>query len=127
MVDPSAPLSNLYFNIDCLHSLAWDLLRIDVYSFRALCQWFTETYPTYFISPLRLSGSAVESLFSQYKHNAGGKLDSANFSTARAAHLVKQCVTDHHSGKGYQDDTLSTIEIPLIKKKYNKKDSHKDI
>jgi len=29
---------------------------------------FFEAYPTYFISPLRLSGSAVESLFGQYKH-----------------------------------------------------------
>jgi len=97
-----------------------------VYSFRALCQWFRETYPTYFISPLRLSGSAVESLFSQYKHNAGGKLDSANYSTARAAHLVKQCVTDHHSGKEYRDNSLSMIEIPLSKKKYNKKELQKD-
>ena len=27
-------------------------------------------------SPLRISGLAIESLFSQYKHNAGGKLDA---------------------------------------------------
>ncbi|XP_065906570.1 uncharacterized protein [Dysidea avara] len=84
----------------------WDLLWIDVYSFKALCQWFREMYPTYFISPLRLSRSAVESLFSQYKHNAGGKLDSSSFPTARATHLVKQCVSGHHSGKGYRDDKL---------------------
>ena len=99
---------------------AWDLLRIDVYSFRAICEWFLKAYPTYFISLLWLSGSSVESLFSQYKHNAGGKLDSVNYSTARGAHLVKQCVSNHHGGKGYRDNTLSTIEIPLTKKTYNK-------
>jgi len=61
---------------------AWDLLRIDVYSFKAFCQWFLMAYPTYFVSPLRLSGSAVESLLSQYKFAAGGKLDSVNYTTA---------------------------------------------
>jgi len=24
--------------------VAWDLLQIDVYSFRAICKWFRETY-----------------------------------------------------------------------------------
>ena len=99
---------------------AWDLLKIDVYGFRAFTKWFFKSYPTYFIVPLRLSGSAIESLFSQYKHNAGGKLDSVNYSTARAAHLVKQTVTTHHSGKGYRDENLNTMELPLRKKTYNK-------
>uniref|UniRef100_A0A1X7UDN7 Uncharacterized protein n=1 Tax=Amphimedon queenslandica TaxID=400682 RepID=A0A1X7UDN7_AMPQE len=47
-------------------------------------------WQSYFISPLRLSGSAVESLFSQYKHNANRWLDAANFAMARA----KLCATD---------------------------------
>ena len=89
---------------------------------KQLCQWFRMTYPTYFISPLRLSRSAVENLFSQYKRNAGGKLDSSNFSTDRAAHLVKQCVSGHHGGKAYRDEILSAIEMPLTKKQYNKKE-----
>ena len=46
-----------------------------------MSNFFTK-YPGYFV---RLSGSAVESLFSQYKYNAGGKLDAANYSSARAA------------------------------------------
>jgi len=90
-----------------------------VYGFQAFCKWFLETYPTYFISPLRLSGSAVESLFSQYKFTAGGKLDSVNYTTSRAAHLIKQCATSHHSGVSYRDENLSFIEIPLQKKTYN--------
>ena len=70
--------------------------------------------------PLRLSGSSVESLFSQYKHSSGGKLDSVNYVTSRAAHLVKQSVSTHHSGKQYRDELLDTVEIPLHKKKYNR-------
>ena len=91
-----------------------------MYGIQAFCKWFLETYPSYFVSPLRLSGSAVESLFSQYKFSAGGKLDSVNFTTARAAHLVKQCAASHHSGKSYRDESLSFIETPLQKTSYNK-------
>ena len=42
---------------------AWDNLRIDVYGFTELTKYFLECYPGYFLSPLRVSGSAVESLF----------------------------------------------------------------
>jgi len=60
------------------------------------------------VSPLRIFGSAVESLFSQFKHNAGGKLDSCNYVTARCAHLVQQCASGHHSGVGYRLTYLFT-------------------
>ena len=49
----------------------------------------------------------METLFSQYKYAAGGRLDSSNYPTARAACLVKSAVAQsHHSGKGYRDTTL---------------------
>ena len=66
-----------------MYSTAWDLLRIDVYGFAGFCEWVLKTYPTYFVSPLHLSGSAVESLFSQYKFSAGGKLDATNYINLR--------------------------------------------
>ena len=44
--------------------------------------------------------------FSQYKHSSGGKLDAVNYVTSRAAHLVKQSVATHHSGKQYRDDSI---------------------
>ena len=99
--------------------IAWDLLQIDVYSFRAFCKYFIEKYPGYFVSPLRISGSAVESLFSQFRRNAGGKLDSWNYVTARCAHLVQQCASSHHSAIGYRDQTLTYMELPLKKKHGN--------
>lgn len=47
-----------------------------------------DKYPGYFISPLRLSGPAVEILFGHFKYSSGGKLDAANYSTARATDLT---------------------------------------
>ena len=84
--------SNQFFDV-CINIvifLAFDLLRVDFYGFKQFCKYFLEKYPGYFISPLRVSGSAVESLFSQLKYNAGGKLDSVNYATARASCLIKQ-------------------------------------
>ena len=106
----------LEYSCTIIYFIAWDLLRIDVYGFRGLTEWFFKTYPTYFIAPLRLSGSSVESPFSQYKHSSGGKLDAVNYFTSRAAHLVKQSVTTHYSGKQYQDEPLNIIEFHYKKK-----------
>ena len=100
-------------------------MRIDVYGFKAFCKWFLQSYPTYFVSPLRISSSAVESLFSQYKHTAGGKLDSVNYTTARGAHLMKQIIAEHHSGMDYHNQTISVAELGLKKKVYNTTDNSK--
>jgi len=51
------------------------------------------------ISPLQLSRSAIEYLFSQYKFTAGGKLDSVNYTIIKAACLIKQYPASHYSGK----------------------------
>jgi len=70
-----------------------------VYGFSGFIEEFFHKYPgDHFISPLRLSGSAIETLFSQFKHAAGGKLSAVNYETARAAHLLKHTVVSHHSG-----------------------------
>jgi len=42
--------------------LEFDLLRICAYSFPAFARSFLEESPGHFISPLRLSGSAIETL-----------------------------------------------------------------
>ena len=83
-----------------------------------MCQDFFKKYPEYLISALRISGSAAESLFSQYKYNAGGELDSCNYVTAICAYPVQQCAASHHSGTGSRDHTLSYIQLPLKKKSY---------
>lgn len=111
----------------CYHFIitAWDLLRIDVQGFASFCHYFLSKYPSYFISPLRLSGSAIETVFGQFKYSAGGKLDAANYRVARAAFLTKQVSECHHSGRGYRDVSLSTDNVTLERKKYNKKEVKK--
>ena len=94
----------------------WANLRIDVYGFIALTKHFLKSYPGYFLSPLQISGSAVESLFGQYKYMPGSKLDPANYATCRSKYLAKQAV--HHSGQFYQDQELSIPIAPLEKKTY---------
>ena len=83
-----------------------DNIRIDVQGFTEFCGAFLKKYSGYFISPIRLTGSAVENLFAQYKYTTGGKLDAANYSIARAAFLTKQSISNHNSGKGYRDIPL---------------------
>ena len=96
---------------------AFDLLRIDIHGFNMFCRYFLEKYSGYFISPLGVSGSTVETLFSQFKYSAGGKLDAANYSYSRAVSLVKQVATTHHSGKDYRDGNLATPILYLLLKK----------
>jgi hypothetical protein len=91
-----------------------------VYGFRAFCEDFLQQHPKHFVSPLRVSGSAVETLFGQYKFATGGKLDASNYATARAACTVRNIVTPHHSGKSYRDMPLRDIGTPLEKKHYGK-------
>ena len=91
-------------------------MRICFYGFSRFVEEFFHKYPENFISPLRLSGSAIETLFSQFKHVAGGKFSSANYVTAMAAHLVKYTVVSHRSGLDYRDTSLS---IPHSVKDYH--------
>lgn len=68
---------------NCLYILilaAWDNLRIDVFGYKLLCEDFFKRYPGYYLVPLLVSGSAVETLFSQYKYIS---VDSVNYTTAQ--------------------------------------------
>ena len=49
----------------------YDLLRLCVYSFQHFCEYYLARHPGYYVTPLKLNGSAIESLFSQIKYNAG--------------------------------------------------------
>ena len=67
----------------CIGFAAWDLLRVCVYGMTSFADWFLSQYPNHFISPIRLSGSAVETLFSQFKHSSGGnKLGNCSYFTS---------------------------------------------
>ena len=84
--------------------------------FTEFCQDFLSRHSTHFISLLQLSGSAVESVFRQFKYSVGGKLDAANYQVAKTAFLMKQAVEGHHCGKHYRDVPLYVHDVPLEKK-----------
>ena len=56
----------------------WDL-RLVVHGFLAFCGWFFKNVSPngkYFISPLRINGSAIESIYSVLKFASGGNLSA---------------------------------------------------
>lgn len=79
-----------------------------VSSFLGFCESFFRTFGApYFITPLRINGSSIESLYSLLKFGAGGHLSALNYGSGLAcvkARTEVSRVTD--SGKGYRDETL---------------------
>lgn len=60
----------------------------------------------YFISPIRINGSSIESLFSRLKFGAGGHLTAINYRSGLAHIQAREDVKRHRdSGKGYRDDS----------------------
>ena len=67
--------------------------------FKGLCEDFLLDHPGYYIVPVRISGSAIESVFSCLKYIAGGNLLSVNYASSLSA-LVTQNSTSTCNSKG---------------------------
>ena len=81
----------------------WDLLQIMYRGFTGLCQHFLNNHPGYFISPLRINGSAVETIFSSLKFISGGNLSSINYPTSLAAFATQRDIAKNpYSEPGYR-------------------------
>lgn len=92
----------------------WDLLRVCMYGFKAFCQDFLTEHPGYYIIPVRINGSAIETLFSQFKFSAGSKLSSVNYETAVRAFKMKKCIHGTFAAaKGMRDIPLHAREVKL--------------
>ena len=93
----------------CLQT--WDLLRIVVHGFLSFCKWFfTSVSPDgrYFVIPLRINGSALESIFSVLKHTSGGNLSAIAYSPALGRLINRKSITQNkNSEKGYRDIKLN--------------------
>ena len=85
----------------------WDLLRMMYFGFVGVCEDFVTAYPGYYIVPVRINGSAIESLFSSLKYDASGQLSAANYMAALAAiqttKAVKHASTSGESSYRGQD------------------------
>ncbi len=73
-----------------------------------LCEWvpqvcgaISDCYPGYYVVPVRVNGSAVETLFSQFKAASGNKLSSVNYRSSRKAVVAKKDA--HPCNVGFRD------------------------
>ena len=95
-----------------------DLLHIMFQGFLGLCEHFLRRYPGYFITPVRINGSAIESYFSQLKYAGRGQLSAINYETARAAlETTKAASTKRLHEADYRDAGLDIYPVQLIKKR----------
>ena len=77
--------------------------------FKGLCEDFLHAHPGYFISPLRVNGSAVESVFSCLKYITGGNLASTNYYSALTMFKSQTDVSKNpYSETGYRNVTIHT-------------------
>ena len=100
----------------------WDLLKLMFHGFKSLCDDFLTVHPGYRIYPVRLNGSAVETLFSQVKHATSGHLSATNYATARSAVLTKGSIHGKvrcHRGD-YRNGPLHIRRHPLLRKPYKR-------
>jgi len=89
----------------------WDLLRLMVSGFSQLCDWFTDNLPGYYICPLRINGSALESIFSILKFASGGNLSALTYGPSLGRHIYCKDlapVRNPNSEDGYRNVAILT-------------------
>ena len=75
--------------------------------FVGLCEEFLTSHPGYFISPISVNGSAIESVFS---YIADGNLASTNYPSSLASYMTQaDDVVNTYAEEGYR------TEVPNIK------------
>ena len=88
--------------------------------FVGLCTDFLAGNPDYYIIPVRVNGSVVESYFSQLKFSSGGQLSASNYATAQASvETTKATSTKRSRESDYRDAGLEIHPVQLKKRKYN--------
>lgn len=76
------------------------------HGFYELCEYLMANYPGHVISPLRINGSAIESIFSSFKYIAGGHLGATNYSSVLQTFLTQKesatSAVNPNAEKGYR-------------------------
>ena len=114
------PQDTIYNNTLSNHSSSklfafqtWDLTRLMYYGFTEFCQSFLQTFPVYYIWPLCLNGSALETIFSQLKSSMNGHLTSVNYAPALATLKLKRQIHGWRGKYVYRGTPLYVRELPL--------------
>ena len=92
-----------------------------VKGFMGLCQDFFARNPGYYIQPVRINGSVIESLFSRFKYHANGHLSAVNYRGAVAKMIISDAIKKHED---YQSQSVGLHEV-LCKHKYKRKKNNK--
>jgi hypothetical protein len=75
-----------------------------VHGFTGLCLDFLRKNPDHFVVPVRVTGSVIESLFSNLKYVSGGQLSSINYSTSLSALITqRESSSNAFSENGYRN------------------------
>ncbi len=91
-----------------------------VTGFIGLCSDFLDRHPECYISPLRVNGSAVESIFSSLKYIADGNLSSTNYASSLSSLLTQRNVQKNPlAEKGYRTDIQNINSMIVYKYKTN--------
>ena len=93
-------------------------MRLTFYGFKGFVDSFFYRHPgeEYYIVPVRLNGSALETLFPQLKYSTGGNLSSTKYASAISSLLVKRHVRGHNvKDKEYRNITYNLSSQPLKK------------
>ena len=86
------------------------------YAFTEFCKYFLEKFPGYYIWPLRLNGSALETIFSQLKFNMNGQLSSVNYPAALTTLKLKRRIYGRRGKFVYRRTPIYVREIQLKRK-----------
>ncbi len=95
----------------------WDLLRLTVYGFASLVRRFHRDNPENYIIPKFVSGSPIESLFSQAKQRCGHKLTGMNYGPTLQTLAVSKDVTLKRKNDGEGEYRNMTLNIRPSKRK----------
>ena len=85
--------------------------------FIGLCSDFLVRNPGYFIKPIRINRSVIESLFGRSNYNSGGNLFSANYRNC----VAKLVIADASNAKEDYWAVKCDHKGVLVKKKYTRK------
>ena len=73
--------------------------------------------PEHYLVPVRINGSAIESLFSRFKYNADGNLSAVNYETAMSRLLTATAVDTKNKETFYRNSDIKVHSTLCIKKK----------
>lgn len=84
----------------------WDLMKLMYWGFKDFITLFLKNHEGYVIYPVRLNGSAIETVFSQLKGITHGHLSARNYSSAVATLVTRGSIQNRKKRIQYRNAPL---------------------